>query len=85
MRTTITLDDDLEPLLKQAMLRDGKSFKRIVNEALRAALTEDRPQPAPFRQRTFDLGGSGLDLTKALSLAAELEDRERIRKLQAGR
>jgi hypothetical protein len=85
MRTTITLDDDLEPLLKQAMLRDGKSFKRIVNEALRAALTEDRPEPVPFRQRTFDLGGSALDLTKALSLAAELEDRERIRKLQAGR
>lgn len=84
MRTTLTIDEELEPLLRQEMLRSGKSFKKVVNDALRAALAEHPDAPTPFRQRSFDLGGSALDLSKALALAAELEDQERARKLARG-
>jgi hypothetical protein len=38
MRTTLTLDDDVAALLKETA-KEGKSFKRTVNEALRAGLT----------------------------------------------
>jgi len=41
-------------------------------------------RPKRFRQKSFPMGASapGLDLTKALSLAAELEDAEIVRKLK---
>ena len=84
MRTTLTIDDELEQLLRREMLRSGKSFKSVVNDALRAALVDNTRVPAPFRQRSFDLGGSALDLTKALALAAEIEDQERAGKLARG-
>lgn len=49
MRTTLTIDEELEPLLRQEMLRSGKSFKKVVNDALRAALAEHPDAPTPFR------------------------------------
>ncbi len=38
MRTTVTLDADVEALLREAMRRGDKSFKQVVNESLRLAL-----------------------------------------------
>ena len=35
MRKTITLDDDVNQLLREEMRRSGRSFKETVNEALR--------------------------------------------------
>lgn len=85
MRTTITLDDDLFAKLKQASNDRGVPFKRVVNEALRAGLARPLPARRPFRQETFSMGGSAVDLTKANRLAAELENEEFMRKLRAGR
>jgi hypothetical protein len=75
MRTTVTIDPDVQVLLRKAMHERGEPFKQVLNAAIRAGLRGDERKPAkPFRQRTFDLGRPLVDLTKALSLAAELED-----------
>ena len=38
MRTTVTLDPDVEKLVRDAMARRRTSFKSVVNEALRRGL-----------------------------------------------
>ncbi|MDZ7811368.1 MAG: type II toxin-antitoxin system VapB family antitoxin [Arhodomonas sp.] len=43
MRTTLTIEDRLAEELKRAAHSSGKSFKQIVNEALRAGLRRERP------------------------------------------
>ena len=42
MRTTLTLDSDVEQKLRAEMRRSGKSFKEIVNEFLRRGLHSAR-------------------------------------------
>lgn len=74
MRTTVTLEPDVEALLKRAMRERGVTFKDAVNQAVRDGLAT-RPQKAPpFKQRTMHLGRPLVDLTKALALADELDD-----------
>ena len=80
MRTTVTLDPDLQRLLKEAALRSGRPFKQVLNETLRAGLQRPAARAAPFKQRVFSLGRPRVDLTKAGALAAELEDQEIIAK-----
>ena len=38
MRTTLTLDDDLARKLRDRAHREGRSFKRVTNEVIRAGL-----------------------------------------------
>jgi len=89
MRTTVTIDPDVQALLRKAMRERGEPFKQVLNAALRAGLRGGERKPAkPFRQRSFDLGRPLVDLTKALSLAAELEDASaasRARRRTSGR
>ena len=80
MRTTVTLEPDVEILLKQRMHERGLSFKRALNEAIRAGLTRDRAQVPPFTQRSIRMGRPRVDLTKALALASELEDQQLLRR-----
>lgn len=84
MRTTITLDPDTRLLVERAMRERGMSFKDAVNEAIRAGLGT-----APEGPRTYtvarDLGPARVDLTKALQLAAALEDEAIARRLAEGR
>lgn len=86
MRTTITLEADVQHLLQQAMRDSDRSFKDVVNEAIRTGL---RPQPerlrVRFAQLTFDTGRQLVDLTKANTLAGELEDLDLIAKSAQGR
>ncbi len=77
MRTTITLEADVEALLKEAMRAQGLTFKDTVNQAIRAGLAGDARDVPVFRQRSFSLGEPRVDLTKALSLADELDDAAR--------
>jgi hypothetical protein len=84
MRTTITLEPDVEALLKKRMTERGLSFKQAVNDALRDALT-DASRRKPYRMKTYSMGVPKVDLTHALRLAGELEDEEIVRKLQAGK
>lgn len=86
MRTTVTLDADVEASLRKVMRERGETFKQVLNAAIREGLVSARRKVAKLlKQRTFDLGESLVDLTKALSLAAELEDAETIAKMQRRR
>lgn len=81
MRTTVTLDADVGKLLRDAMRRSGRPFKKVLNDAVRSGLSRARSgQVARFRQPVFDLGAPLVDLTKAATLAAELEDQETVAK-----
>ena len=77
MRTTVTLDEDVERLLRDTMHRTRRSFKETLNRALRAGLTARR-QPAgkqkPFvlRPRSMEMR-EGIDPTASNKLADELE------------
>lgn len=83
MRTTVTLDPDVEALLKKAVRERGEPFKQVLNAAIREGLTASRRKAsAPFKQRTFRMGRPLVDLTKALSLAAELDDAEVVEKIR---
>lgn len=77
MRTTVTLDPDVEILVKQAMREQGLSFKQALNQAVREGLRARPSNARPFRQRTMHLGRPRVDLTKALALADQLDDRDR--------
>lgn len=80
MRTTITLEPDVEALLRRFMRERGLSFKEAVNLAIRAGLAPER-EGERFRQRTFSMGPPAVPLVKALALAGELEDEELLRKM----
>lgn len=83
MRTTVTLDPDLANRLKELARQRGASFKSAINAALRAGLDAETTVGGPYRERSRPLGvRPGVDLTKALQLAAALEDEETIRELE---
>ena len=85
MRTTVTLDEDLAAKLKALCRERGISFKEAINSALRAGLGRER-EAKPFRQKTYNLGlRPGINIDKALQLAAELEDEEILRKRELGK
>lgn len=84
MRTTVTLDPDVEALVRRRMVERGLSFKRALNEAIRdgAAPVSSRSR---FRTATADLGLPSVNLDRALRLAADLEDEEIVRKARTGK
>ena len=83
MRTTVTLDPDVEAIVQRAMREQGISFKQALNDAVRRGVAPKKS--APFHTPTFDMGTPLVPLTKALSLAADLEDDEIVRKLATGK
>jgi hypothetical protein len=81
MRTTVTLDKDVENLLRLAMRERGESFKAVLNNAVREGLRgASSRKTTVYRPMVFDMGKPLVELTKALSLAQELEDQETMRK-----
>lgn len=83
MRTTVTLDPDVEALLRERMRERGLTFKQALNQALRWAFASKRGDAGrPYRLRTYRLGfRPEVALDRALAIAAELEDEEIARKL----
>ena len=78
----MTLDPDVESLIRTAMKQRGQSFKEALNSAIRLALTKSRPGKRRFVQQTFALGTEqNFRWDKALALAETLEDEELTRKL----
>jgi hypothetical protein len=65
MRTTLTLDDDVAARLQAEARRSGRPFKTVVNEYLRAALSQQKKvKAAPtFRVASRALGGPQPGLT----------------------
>jgi hypothetical protein len=83
MRTTVTLDPDVERLLKDAMRERRISFKEALNEAARDGLRgKAQKRPRKFVQKTFRMGAEqSFRWDKTLSVADALEDDELSRKL----
>lgn len=65
MRTTITIDDDVAMELARIRSQRGESFKRVVNDTLRAGLLANTAASArprrPYRTRPVSLGRCKLD------------------------
>ena len=83
MRTTVTLDADVEQLLRRRMAERQVSFKQALNDAIRDGAA-GTPALRPFATRTADLGRPAVNLDRALQLAADLEDEELIRRQRRG-
>jgi hypothetical protein len=83
MRTTVTLDEDVEAKLRQTARERGVSFKAALNEAIRAGLSTERSSTRRYRVPARAMGvRRGVNLDSALRLAGELEDSETARKLE---
>lgn len=83
VRTTVTLDPDVEALVKRSMKDRGLTFKQALNDAVRAGMAS----PGQGRATTFPthaMGAPLVDVTKALRLAGELEDSELAARLVRG-
>jgi len=80
MRTTITLDPDVESMLRKEVRRRGDPFKQVLNDAVRTGLRAMKRHDEAFEPVIFDMGRPRVDLTKAAALAAELEDDEILRR-----
>ena len=84
MRTTVTLDPDVEAGLRSRMRERGTSFKVALNEAVRAGLQAGPRSSGPFKVASSPMGAR-INIDKALTIAGELEDAEILRKLELGK
>ena len=76
MRTTVTLDADVEHLLRNAMHRSRRSFKETLNSAIRTSLASraSAPKGAPFIVKARPMGlRAGIDPASLNRVADELE------------
>jgi hypothetical protein len=84
MRTTVTLDKDVERLLRDAMHRYRRSFKDALNEAVRTGLGGHDPakKGLPFIVKARPLGlRAGIDPAGFNNLADELEVEAYLKKV----
>lgn len=83
MRTTVTIDPDVDALLRKAMRERDISFKEALNQAVRDGLAARSSRGSrAYRLKTFKMGfRPEFPHEQALSLAAALEDEEIARKL----
>jgi hypothetical protein len=88
MRTTVTLDSDIEQYLRENAARTRRPFKRVLNETLRSAIAEAAPagNPKPFKVKSRAMGlRSGHDpigfskLSDDLEAAAFLDSTQRLK------
>jgi len=58
VRTTLTIDDDVEALLKQRLRLSGEPLKQAVNKYLRLGMEAEAKAPArkPFKIKPFRFG-----------------------------
>lgn len=76
MRTTVTLDKDVERLLRAAMHRGRRSFKETLNAAVRLALAGPpaRARPTRFVVKARPMGlRVGIDPSGLNKMADDLE------------
>ena len=83
----MTLDPDVERLIKGAMRERSISFKEALNQAARDGLRSKEPKrQKKFIQKTFPMGASqSFRWDKALAVADAIEDEELVRKLSLGK
>jgi len=79
MRTTLTLEPDVEKLLRDEQYRSKKSFKEVLNTAVRRALRPaPRPRPKLLPPRPMGMR-AGIDPRDLSALADELETESYLR------
>ena len=84
MRTTLTIDPDVEQLLQREMRHTNRSMKAIVNDALRVGLgIGGKPaRPPRFKVKPHAFGFKpGVDVDRFNQLVDELEAEEVARRL----
>jgi hypothetical protein len=77
MRTTLTLDPDVARMVQEEVHRVRKSFKDVVNDALRRGLTSSGPRRPGKRYRVRPHTArllAGVDRGRLNALADELDD-----------
>lgn len=78
-RTTLTLEDDVTAEIQREVRRSGRSFKAVVNEAIRAGLSSHAQRPRePYRVKPFEMRlrpGLNLDDVEGLLDLVEGPDR----------
>ncbi len=79
MRTTLTIDPDVEAVTKLAMKRTGLPFKTLINRALRVGLESllDPSEAKPYRTQPKPMGlrkGLSYDNISELLAVTEGED-----------
>lgn len=73
MRTTVTLDSDVERILRDEIHRSRKSFKEILNDAVRTAL-KPKLRQLPKLLPPVSMGvTTGVDPARLSNLADEME------------
>jgi hypothetical protein len=83
VRTTLTLDPDVERLVSDEVHRTRRPFKQVVNDAIRLGL---RPRFADEPEERYQVKvhtttlRAGIDHTSMNRLADELEDEELVEK-----
>lgn len=86
MRTTITLEPDVEALIRKVMKERGISFKEALNSSVRAGLTKSKGNKRGFVQKSYSMGSEQyFRWDKALATADAIEDEELGRKLSLRR
>lgn len=79
MRTTVTLDPDVELIVRELMRHRGVPFKVALNDAVRAG----RPRTdVAFSTTSISLGEPTRNLDRAMALAGELEDEALLAKME---
>ena len=82
----MSIADDLLRDLRALAHARNSTLTDVANAVLRAGLAvldERDRRPSRFREQPAEMGVPTIDLTKALSLAAEVEDEEVVRKLES--
>lgn len=77
MRTTVTLEPEVNRLIEEAMRRERKSFKQTINEAIRRGLAPERRRGGrkPYRVAVHHARlVPGIDRRAFNRLADKLED-----------
>ncbi len=75
MRTTLTLDADVARLVEEAVHRERRPMKQVINDALRRALAPRRLAAAPYQLIPHESAvRPGLDLAGFNRLADEFDD-----------
>jgi hypothetical protein len=76
MRTTVTLDPDVERMLREKARRSRQTFKQVLNNAVRAGLGvesgEASPTPFEVKARPMHLR-VGIDPARLAELGDDLE------------
>lgn len=85
VRTTLTLDDDVARLVADAVHRERRPMKQVINDALRQALAPPVPRQEPYRLAVHESAlRPGFDQSGFNRLANELEDEAIIDKARRG-